>query len=216
MRQLPPLVLTLLLAAVLAGCSSPTKVPEGVDAADCVGHRHVTFAVAMPGADGNLQRLDLAEPRDNAGRPYYQLGIASNQDMGLHMHQSGAEAGAGAVPAHQLHMEADGCIDIADGLGAVDVTASAEKLTVAGKHARAGSWQAADGQAVHVYLQAPAASGGRCAWTWSELGASGLTHVLADGEAFLVLFGDPGAGNVAVLQDGIPAPVSRSPSPTCD
>jgi hypothetical protein len=184
--------------------------PEATEA-DCTGHRHVTFSVAKPDEAGNLAIIDLAEPKDLQGRAYYQLGIAPDQGIDIHMHQSGSEAGSAELGPTQLHMESDGCIDIQRALKAVDMSATASALHVGGEHASKGTWD--NGGRTHVYLQQP--SGSPCAWTWTEVGAAqGLRHVIGNGESFLVLFGDPAEGNVAVLQGAIPEPTGR-PIATC-
>jgi hypothetical protein len=191
-------------------------VPEGVEPADCTGHRHATFAVAVPDADGNLQRLDLGAPQDGQGHAYYQLGVAPRMTVAVHMHQAGPEAGSPELQVSQMHYESnDDCATVAESLHVIDVEASASRLEVAGKHAFKGTWTAQGADQVRVYLQVPATANGVCTWQWAgKEAASGLAHVVGNGESFLVLFGDPAPGNLALLQDGIPAPTGR-PSPDC-
>jgi hypothetical protein len=211
---------------LLAGCSSapppgddasPSITPSSgsVDPAACTGHRHATFGVAIPDANGTLQRLDLAAPRTSQGRAYYQLGIAPRMTVAVHMHQNGPEAGDPEEQVSQMHYERDACATVAQSLHVLDVEASAARLQVGGLHAAKGNWTTDGEQAVRVYLQRPVTTDDACVWIWQAVDAAqGLAHVVGNGESFLALFGQPSEADLSALESGIPPPMGR-PTTTC-
>lgn len=212
---LVPLLLALVAVAALSGCAAPPPAPPAsqspsastAPAIDCTAHRHATFAVFTPGPDG-MKRLDMAAPKDAQGRAYYQLGIARNMTLAIHMHQAGAEQGSEELAASQMHYESPGsCGTVIASLAAADVHASAKGLTIAGAHASVGqdgTWPSNATDAVHLYERPP----GSCAWSESDL--SGLAAVVPDGLSFLVAFGAPTAAQVAAMEAVVPVPVGHA------
>lgn len=214
MRGLVPVAL--LALAVLAGCAgpdpsteaapdadSPTATTSAAPAVDCRGHRHATFAVFTPGADGP-RRLNLSAPKDAQGRAYYQLGIAPNMTVAIHLHQSGHEQGSALLGETQMHYESPGrCASLADSLTVIDVAAGAHGLTVGGRHEDAGKghW-ASNGTAMARLYVRPL--GGSCAW--EEQPIARLDATAADGMSFLVAFGSFGEDEAAAMQAVVPRP----------
>jgi hypothetical protein len=176
-------------------------------AIDCTSHRHATFAVFTPGP-GGMERLDMAAPKDARGRAYYQLGIARNMTVAIHMHQAGAEQGSAELAASQLHYESPGtCGTVIASLAAADVHASAKGLAIAGAHAtvgRDGTWSSNATDAVHLYERP---SDEACAWSEKDL--SGLAAVVPDGLSFAVAFGDPSAAEVSAMEAAVPFPMGH-------
>jgi hypothetical protein len=212
------LALLALALVLLAGCADPASDPSSSSPApgttsgnatgsasgvDCRAHRHATFAVFTPGPDGP-RRLNLSAPKDAQGRAHYQLGIAPNMTVAIHLHQSGHEQGSAALGETQMHYESPGrCASIADSLAVIDVTAGEDGLTVAGQHEAAGKghWASNATARVHLYVR-PA--GEACAWEEQEMSALGQT--VADGMSFLVAFGSPGQAEAAAMQAAVPRP----------
>ena len=213
MKLLPLAALAMLLSS---GCvapdePSPTATPAPTAAPACGGHRHATFAVAVPGADGNVTVLDLASPRHANGHAYYQLGLAPGMDHAVHMHQAGPEAGNASLQATQMHYESSGaCASVARSLAAIDVAATATSVQVGGRHNATGSWSVSASNPLAVHVQRARAESGRCVWTWSAMDAvAGLAHVVEDGESFVVVLGPASAGQVDALKASLPPPMAR-------
>ena len=150
----------------------------------------------------------MAAPRDPQGRAYYQLGVARNMTLAIHMHQAGAEQGSAELAASQLHYESPGtCGTVIASLAAADVHASAKGLGIAGEHLAAGqggSWASNATDAVHLYERQPDS----CAWSEKDL--SGLAAVAPDGLSFVVAFGAPTAAHAAAMEAAVPVPMGQA------
>lgn len=216
MRGRAVVLLAFLAFAALAGCTAPedsTSVPasssssSSAPAVDCTAHRHATFAVFTPGPDG-MRRLNMSAPKDSRGYAYYQLGIARNMTVAIHMHQAGAEQGSADLAVSQMHYESPGtCGTITASLTAADIHASSLGLTISGAHAsvgQAGTWNTNATHAVHLYTRP---SDEAC--VWSERPLSGLAEVVPDGLSFLVAFGNPTAAEVSAMQAAVPFPMGH-------
>jgi hypothetical protein len=218
MRSRAVALLALLALAGLAGCTAPTDGANGSGSStaassppapvvDCTAHRHATFAVFVPGPDG-MRRLDMAAPKDSRGYAYYQLGIARNMTVAIHMHQAGSEQGSTDLAVSQMHYESPGaCGTIAGSLAAIDVHADANGLTIAGQHGpvgQGGRWVTNSTHAVHLYTRPVDES---CAW--SERPLSALDEGVPDGLSFLVAFGSPTAAQATSMQAAVPHPMGH-------
>jgi hypothetical protein len=190
-----------------SGVGAPASSAPG--AVDCRGHRHATFAVFVPG-EGGMRRIDLGAPKDAQGRAYYQLGIAPNMTVAVHMHQQGSEVGSSELATSQMHYESPGsCGTLDASLRSVDMVASDSGLTVAGAHGgvgQAGQWASNATHRVHLSTR-PA--GDDCAWSTEPLAA--LADDVADGMSFLVAFGAPTPAEVAAMQATVPRPMGHEP-----
>ncbi|MFO1535926.1 MAG: hypothetical protein ABR586_09695, partial [Thermoplasmatota archaeon] len=179
---------------------------------ECPTHWHATFAVHVPGPNGTLERVDMATPRALNGKAYYDLSGGAGMGFAVHMHQSGPEQGSGALGPTQLHFEQPGtCVTVKETLHALEMDAATHTLKLSGAHAQAHqdhTWTDNGTARLRWFVQFE--SGG--AWEWQERAWAEVQGMqLPDGSSLLVAFGNPTAAQVAEMQAGIPAPISRAP-----
>jgi hypothetical protein len=180
-------------------------------------HWHATFAVFLPGEDGSPRRVDFAAPEAEPGLAYYDYdasvrGGAPDFDAAVHMHQGGYEAGPEGLGPAQWHFERKGrCVPVQAALLAVDVEVVDGGLDLTGGHqqvaGQAGRFEPAPGESLRFWVEEDTACG---EWEWRETDwAMVRGRQLADGDALLVALGDFTDEQVAEMQDGVPAPMSR-------
>lgn len=195
-----PIVILLLLAAGATAIVVLKNLrPE------CPDHWHGTFHVYTPNPDGSPHLLDMNLPKDASGRPYYDLGTGKMR-LAIHMHQSGPEQGSAALGPAQLHYEGGVCVGIQTALDVADVGLSEDKLVIAGQHAavgQAGTWENGHNGTLRFWLQTVDGT-----WTEHDLGDY-LGYQVKDGEAMLFAFGTYSNEQVKMMQDSVPAPMSR-------
>jgi len=199
-----------LLVLVVVGAAGYGIYKASTGGQECPGHWHATFEVFVPGPQGQPQKVDMASPRATNGLPYYDLSGGAGMGYEVHMHQSGAEAGAGDVQPVQWHFEKDGvCVGVQSALHSVEIDATATSLKLFGAHAQVGqaqTWTVNATASLHYYVESKVDGN----WTWGERPFADLkSYQLKDGESLLVAFGNYTSDQITIMEKQIPAPISR-------
>lgn len=202
----------LIALLVLAGAAYGVYVASTSGQA-CPGHWHATFAVYVPGANGQPQRIDMASPVSPNGVPYYDLSGAAGMGLAVHMHQSAnsMETGSSALGPVQWHFEQDGtCVGVRAALHAIEIDATASSLHLYGGHAQVhqdGTWTANATARLRFFVETKANGN----WTWQERTFDQVkAYQLPDGSSLLVALGNYTDAQIKQMETTLPAPVSRT------
>jgi hypothetical protein len=176
-----PIIIVLLWGAIVAYNVAASEGAFGDPGPDCPGHWHVTFDVFVDG-----QRVAFVD------NPAYRItGEGGTLPLETHMHQ-------GQDRIWHFEPAVPRCIDLGDAAERVDVTWTADSLTLAGAYHESRGWGG-----THV----DGVNGTLAFWVhdfggeWREVRGPDLAgRQPPDGQQVLIVFGDASAATLGQLQ----------------